>query len=127
MACAHKNAKCMYHASQSQETKANVQSAFRSSTSQLRYLSATIAFGMVCVYYCPCTCMGVNKTSTHLREWTHQTLTLWLQVVLLIQWYNYTRLLTFITYTCTCTYLLNINFFRCLEELGGMATQLEAI
>lgn len=36
----------MYHASQSQETKAFIQRNFRSSDSELRYLSATIAFGM---------------------------------------------------------------------------------
>ena len=44
---AHKNAVYLYHASQSQETKAYVQSTFKSSTSQLRCLSVTIAFGMV--------------------------------------------------------------------------------
>ena len=47
VACTHKNAVCMYHASQSQEMKAYVQSTFKSSTSQMRCLSATIAFGMV--------------------------------------------------------------------------------
>ena len=38
----------MHHASQSEETKAFIQSTFQSSMTESRCLSATIAFGMVC-------------------------------------------------------------------------------
>ena len=44
----HKCTVSMYHASQSEETKAFIQSTFQSSMTELRCLSATIAFGMVC-------------------------------------------------------------------------------
>ena len=43
----HKHSVAMYHASQSEGTKVFIQSAFRSSLTELRCLSATIAFGMV--------------------------------------------------------------------------------
>ena len=46
-ASTHKSSVTMYHASQSQETKAFNQSNFRSSLTELRCISATIAFGMV--------------------------------------------------------------------------------
>lgn len=40
----------MYHASQSQETKAYIQSSYGFTGTELRCISATIAFGMVCVH-----------------------------------------------------------------------------
>ena len=45
----HKHAVSMYHASQSDETKSFIQTSFRSQQSELRCLSSTIAFGMVCM------------------------------------------------------------------------------
>ena len=39
----------MYHASQSQETKSYTQSSYGSTRTELRCISATIAFGLVCV------------------------------------------------------------------------------
>ena len=49
----HKHSISMYHASQSEETKSFIQSTFRSPSSELRCLSATIAFGMVGIFVCP--------------------------------------------------------------------------
>ena len=50
MSAKHKHSVSMYHASQSVETKHFIQSTFRSPSSELRCLSATIAFGMVGIY-----------------------------------------------------------------------------
>ena len=44
----HKHVVSMYHASQSEETKSFTQSNFGSAQTELKCLSATIAFGMVC-------------------------------------------------------------------------------
>ena len=48
-AAKNKKSVAMYHASQSQETKTHIQSEYGSSATELRCISATIAFGMVCV------------------------------------------------------------------------------
>ena len=48
----HKHLVSMYHASQSEETKSFIQSTFRSPSSELRSLSATIAFGIIRRYIC---------------------------------------------------------------------------
>ena len=45
----HKHVVSMYHASQSEETKLFTQSNFGSAQTELKCLSATIAFGMVCM------------------------------------------------------------------------------
>jgi len=45
----HKHSVCMYHASQSVETKSFIQLTFKSTMTELRCLSATVAFGMVCI------------------------------------------------------------------------------
>ena len=52
MLAKHKHPVMMYRASQSEETKSFVQSTFRSPSSELRCLSATIAFGMIHRYIC---------------------------------------------------------------------------
>ena len=44
----HKHSVYMYHASQSVETKSFIQLTFKSTQTELRCLSATVAFGMVC-------------------------------------------------------------------------------
>ena len=48
----HKHPVSVYHASQSEETKSFIQSTVRSRSSELRCLSATIAFGMIRRYIC---------------------------------------------------------------------------
>lgn len=48
----HKHPVTIYHVSQSEETKSFIQSTFRSPSSELRCLSATIAFGMTRRYIC---------------------------------------------------------------------------
>ena len=65
----HKYAIGMYHASQSEETKAFIQSTFRSSLTALRYLSATIAFGMVCV--CQKDYVDTSFSSFNIRGWIY--------------------------------------------------------
>ena len=47
-----KHSVMMYHASQSEETKSFIRFTFKSPSSELRCLSATLAFGMVCVCLC---------------------------------------------------------------------------
>lgn len=49
----------MYHASQSEETKKFIQATFKPSLSELRCLSATIAFGMVCSHLLFCICISL--------------------------------------------------------------------
>ena len=48
----HKHPVSVYHASQLEETKSFIQSTVRSPSSELRCLSATIAFGMIHRYIC---------------------------------------------------------------------------
>ena len=108
----------MYHASQSQETKAFIQRNFRSSDSELRYLSATIAFGMVHVYVCvthfihkctvytcaykhctnhTCTCIYIHYYIhfPHVcRGLTYLMLRLLLSMAPQIRWHSSIRLLT---------------------------------
>lgn len=67
----HKHSVSMYHASQSEETKLFIQSTFRSPSSELRCLSATLAFGMVGKLVClncktmPCSCAPFNVGDGH--------------------------------------------------------------
>ena len=63
MSAKHKHSVSMYHASQSVEAKHFIQSTFRSPSSELRCLSATIAFGMVGIYLCT---LIVKKNTSHL-------------------------------------------------------------
>ena len=53
----HPQSVSMFHASQSDKTRASVQSSLLSLSTELRCVSATIAFGMVRMYIYICICV----------------------------------------------------------------------
>ena len=84
---APRNTVSMYHSSLTQATKRQVQADFKSGT-ELRCLSATIAFGMVIGIK---TCAVIVTMIIIYRAWTYLILNLWLCMAFLTPCLSYIR------------------------------------